>query len=118
MTVISLNRERGIMMGMRPFRNLTLLAFVTGCDSLLVQPHIHRPTAAGTRSPAPLLADSAVYIPSRLPTFGLSEREQVRFRYMILSAEPLPHEVFGLQILLGVMGSFSDFCCHEDRLEH
>ena len=29
----------------------------------------------------------------------------MRFRYMILSAEPLPHEVFGLQILLGVMGT-------------
>ena len=44
-------------------------------------------------------------IPPCVPTFGLSEREQLRFRHMILADEPLPHEVFGLQFLAGAAGT-------------
>ena len=43
--------------------------------------------------------------PLRLPTFGLTEREQIRFSHMILPHEPLPHEMLGLQVLLGAVGT-------------
>ena len=94
------------LMLMRP-NFLLLLALATTSVALHVPArHVHRPRAAASRrSAAPILSDSAVIIPNRLPTFGLSEREQVRFRYMLLRAEPLPHEVFGLQILLGAVGT-------------
>jgi len=46
-----------------------------------------------------------VVIPACFPTLGFTEREQIRFRHMILVSEPLPHEVFGLQVLLGAVGS-------------
>ena len=57
------------------------------------------------RSVSPLLSEAPVLIPPSVPTFGLSEREQIRFRHMILAEEPLPHEVFGLQILFGAIGT-------------
>ena len=52
-----------------------------------------------------MAASDADVCPPRLPTFGLSEREQIRFRYMVLRSEPLPHEIFGLQVLLGAIGT-------------
>ena len=65
-------------------------------------------TTAGRALPSPsiaMAASDADVCPPRLPTFGLSEREQIRFRYMMLRSEPLPHEIFGLQVLLGVIGT-------------
>ena len=34
-----------------------------------------------------------------------TERQRVRFSFMILSTEPLPHEIFGLQALFGTVGA-------------
>jgi len=46
-----------------------------------------------------------VIVPDSLPTFGLSEREQWRLSHMSLPEEPLPQEIFGLQVLAGTAGS-------------
>ena len=46
-----------------------------------------------------------VIIPDRLPSFGLSERESTRFDHMFRRDEPLLQEVFGMQMLFGMLGS-------------
>ena len=89
--------------------NFLFLALATTSVALSLHPtptrHLHPHATPSRRCAVPRLSDSSVIIPNRLPTFGLTEREQVRFRYMLLRAEPLPHEVFGLQILLGAAGT-------------
>ena len=86
---------------------LLLLGGAAGYMVPTAQPARPRAAAAvGRLAHAPRLADSqGVVIPASLPTFGLSEREQIRFRHMILHEEPLPHEVFGLQVLFGAIGT-------------
>ena len=43
----------------------------------------------------------AVIVPDKLPSFGLTERENLRLSYMVRREEPLFQEVFGLQMLFG-----------------
>ena len=83
-----------------PVPSLLLFAgVVTGFTPAIT----HLPTATARRATAPILSE--VVIPRSIPAFGLSEREQIRFRHMIMPDEPLPHEVFGLQVLLGAIGT-------------
>ena len=62
--------------------------------------------ALGDHSRQPL--DDLV-VPDKLPSFGLTERENLRMRYMQLRDEPLLYEVFGLQIFVGMIGSKAGF---------
>lgn len=48
---------------------------------------------------------SSVVIPNSMPTFGLSARQSMRLAYMYRREEPLPQEIFGLQVLIGLVGS-------------
>jgi hypothetical protein len=64
----------------------------------------HLSATVSRRRASPALMGDAI---SDCPfgTFGLSERERVRFNHLILRHEPLVHEVIGLQVLLGALGS-------------
>jgi len=48
----------------------------------------------------------AIIVPDKLPSFGLTERENLRLSYMVRREEPLFQEVFGLQMLFGWLGAF------------
>jgi len=47
-----------------------------------------------------------IVAPPKLPSFGLSEPEIIRMNHMVLSSEPLPHEIIGLQVLLAAVGTY------------
>ena len=50
-------------------------------------------------------SSTAVIVPDKLPSFGLTERENLRLTYMLRPDEPLLHEVVGLQMLFGWLGA-------------
>ena len=60
---------------------------------------------ADPSNPPFTVLEEEVVVPSRLPTFGLSGRESLRFDLMVLRDEPLVQEVIGLQALLGAVGA-------------
>ena len=45
-------------------------------------------------------------IPSSFPSFGMTARESMRLNHMFRKDEPLIQEIFGLQVLFGMIGSF------------
>lgn len=81
---------------------LMALATIATVASALTAPTITRAACPAAASTVTMQLEVC---PPRLPTFGLTEREQIRLRHMVLSKEPLPHEIFGLQILIGAMGT-------------
>ena len=46
-----------------------------------------------------------IVVPDKLPSFGLTERENLRLAYMFRKDEPLVQEIFGLQVLFGWLGA-------------
>lgn len=77
-------------------------------DRLSGSTHRSRPRSANMCAADELPPLEAVVIPDKLPSFGLTERERTRFSYMFRRDEPLFQEIFGLQVLLGLMGSHAN----------
>ena len=91
---------------------LSLLLPAEGAALRLAQPRScsHATTrlfmsAAADEDDAVTASDDAVVVPDKFPTFGLSERQQLRLSCMFTRDEPLMHEIIGLQVLFGAIGS-------------
>ena len=93
-------------------RLLLMMILTEGSSALCSRLPVHHacgPAVCCSHHP-PLLMSAApdngeVVIPDKFPTFGLSPRQQLRLSNMQTRGEPLIQEIFGLQVVLGALGS-------------
>ena len=91
-------------------RAMACLAMIACTQAIAL--HAAQPLKTIPRSSEPVMtysdelpAADTVIIPDKMPSFGLSKRENLRLSYMYLKDEPLLLEVFGLQMLFGALGA-------------